>query len=118
VIALALLAAALHVGIGLRHPEVTLYDVINLAAAVAFVSLTLAMFVPLPFLPKDRSGLRAVFVTYAFAHVMLPLVTQDFTTLTVLAIFVLIALIVALGVEGRRTAPVDEPLGERPSVHS
>jgi len=118
VIGLALVAAAVHVGIGLRDAEITIYDVINLAAAVAFVVLTAAMFLPLPFLPSDRAGLRAIFVTYAFAHVMLPLVTRDFTPLTVVAVLVLLALILALAVEGSRTAPVDEPLGERPSVHS
>lgn len=92
-------------------------DATYVMEAAGFVVLLTAVYAPLPFLPRDRLGMRFLLGAYALATLAAYLVIEsagDWTPVGIGTVVLDLLLIAALILEGRRVSPLrDEHLAVR-----
>lgn len=99
--------------LGFESPEPFGLELVYLVEAAGVVVLLLALYAPLPFLPRDRSGVRFLMIVYALATIASYLVIESagrYTLIGVGSVVLDLLLMIALIREARRLGPLhDEP---------
>lgn len=99
--------------LGLESTTFTGLEFVYLSEAAGFVVLLVLLYAPLPFLPRDRSGVRFLLLVYALATISVYLVIESagrYTAIGLGSVLLDVLLIAAAIAEGRRLGPLhDEP---------
>ena len=95
---------------------------VYLAEAVGFLILLVMLYAPLPGLPRDRSGIRFLLITYCLANIAAYLVVESagrYDAIGLAQVALMILLMAAAAAESRRLSPAtDEPFAVRhPAEH-
>jgi hypothetical protein len=99
--------------LGLESDTFPGLEYVYLFEAAGFVVLLVLLYAPLPFLPRDRSGIRFLMLVYALATTAAYLVIEsagEYTLIGLGSVAFDLLLIAAVIREGRRLGPLhDEP---------
>ncbi len=111
--ALTLLTIVIHLFRALSPPLETGLQVSFLFNALGYAGLLAAFLLPLPFLERQRSGIRGLLIVFTFltivAWAIIEIPQDQISPIAIVNKLGEAALIVALLVQGRRTAATDEP---------